>query len=402
MSMASDALRTLGGDLFLPALPSVLWLAVHWAFPRIRTTAGLVVLSAATTGLLYRERLPAWILVHAVVALLLHLLLRLPTADGVRWRRARWMMAGLATAFVVGRMAFFARWQGLVFASTFPGGVLDMLVFLKLFTAFWEVGAGKVRALPAGPLWGWLMMPWAGALLRLSEFLPQWPVLTSRSGPPPDPVLTRTRLFDWLGHLGLWAFLAVSGVLLEPLLAGTRIGKLAWTGFVTAPLGFYVIAHLTARTHQMLAAGAGLKIPDNYRRPIGKPNLSEFWANWNITYTNVFRDIFFYQRWGLKRANPYLNSVLLFALVGFWHSPAPYWLVWGLLHGFGFAAFLWWRQRNKPVPGTRPAVHSPSFRVIARAATYVFVCLCWLAPPQILRAAAWAFHLVVPAAGAGS
>jgi hypothetical protein len=238
-------------------------------------------------------------------------------------------------------------------------------------------------------------MPWAGALLRLSEFLPQWPAMTSGVRPAWDPVQWRNRALDWVGHVAFGIGVLTLDGLLKPALAGSRIWALAWSGFVVAPMGFYLFSHLTARTHQMLAAGVGLRIPDNYRFPIGRPNLSDFWANWNITYTNVFRDLFFYQRWGLKKANPYLNSVVLFTLVGFWHSQEPYWIIWGILHGVGFAGFLYWRHSLMGVLATRWNVRLPLGPVSSGLITYGFVCLGWLAPPQIIRFLGWAWTSVL-------
>lgn len=389
MMAVREALGTIWEGLLFPALPSVLWLGVYTLIPAIRTSAGLLALSGICTVWQFWTRLPAWLIVHGITAVLLLQLHQIPTAKGLRWRRACWCMAGLTAAFVVLRLHVFDRWTGLVFAATFPGRVLDMLVYLKLLTGFWEVGSGRIKVVPLDGLWGWFMMPWAGVLLRCSEFLPQWAALTAPTGSTLDRPLLRRRLADWCGHVGVWFLVLVLGRWLEPRLAGSKLASLMWSGFVSGPIGFYALSHLIARTHQILASGCGLRLPDNYRMPIGKPNLSEFWANWNITYTNVFRDLCFYNRWGLKRANPYLNSIILFALVGLWHAQDPYWLTWGLMHGLGFATFLYWKQRHPARAQPSPAGGLRWSRVVGAVATYAFVCLCWMLPPQILKAMHW-------------
>ncbi len=395
MSHLLDAVRLLGREFLQPTLPALVWLVVHRLVPAIRTPSGLVALSAATTALFYRERMIAWMGIHLVCALQLAALHRLPAAGGVRWRRSLWSLGVWTAVFLVVRMSYFDRWQGWIFASSFPGQVLDMLVYLKLVTAFWEVGAGRIRTLSSSALWAWLMMPWPGVLLRLSEFLPQWPALLSRTAQPADRARIRSRVLDWAGHLAVWGVFVVAGGLLAPMLESSNRARLLWSGFVTGPASFYLVAHLTARTGQILASGTGLALPDNFRLPFGRPNLSDFWANWNISYTNVFRDLLFFQRWGMKKPNPYLNSVLLFVLVGFWHSAMPFWIVWGLFHGLGFAGYLYWRHSLKGILAARWNLTLPLGPVSSGLLTYGFVCLGWLVPPQINRGIVWLWESVL-------
>lgn len=381
----SEVLKTLEESLIQPAVPALIWMTVFRMFPAIRNTRGIVVLSTITLALMFRERLPAWMIVHSLLTLLLFGLMRLPVKDGLRWNRTRWLLAGLTVIFLVGRSG---QWNGIggsVFASTFPGKILDMLVFLKLFSAIWEVGSGKIKNLETAPLLAWMMMPWGGILLRLSDFSRQWPALLSPSWKPVGARLFKFRLLDWSGHLAICLLLWMTEALLRGGPGLSRNAGILWNGFVAGPVGFYLIAHLQSRTHQMLAAACGIELPDNYNRPFGRTNISEFWTSWNITYTSVFRDFFFYNRWGLKRANPYLNSIILFTLVGVWHSANAYWVLWGLMHGLGFAAFLFWKQHLKASGDRIWPARLPAAPVLSSIATYGFVCLCWLLPPQIIQ-----------------
>ena len=68
--------------------------------------------------------------------------------------------------------------------------------------------------------------------------------------------------------------------------------------------------------------------------------------------TSAFRDMLFFNRWGLAHPNLYLNTVVVFLAVGLWHAVNPYWILWGLIHGLGFCAFILWRKWRGP--GAQP------------------------------------------------
>jgi D-alanyl-lipoteichoic acid acyltransferase DltB (MBOAT superfamily) len=141
---------------------------------------------------------------------------------------------------------------------------------------------------------------------------------------------------------------------------------LEWTGF-----------HTLMRA---LAATSGLALPRSFDRPFFRPNLSEYWAHWNITATSVFRDYLFYNRWGRRAANVYVNVMILFMCVALWHGATIYWVIFGLIQGTGFASFMWYRRR--PI-SARWRARAPRWTGVA--ATYVFVCLSWAIPALIVR-----------------
>ena len=90
---------------------------------------------------------------------------------------------------------------------------------------------------------------------------------------------------------------------------------------VTGPVGFYLTWAGFFHAMQVLAMPAGFALPDSFRWPFGRPNISEFWANWNMTAVLVcsVTDLFF-NRWGGRRHYPFLNVMILFSLVGLWHA----------------------------------------------------------------------------------
>ena len=114
--------------------------------------------------------------------------------------------------------------------------------------------------------------------------------------------------------------------------------------------------------------------------------MSAFWMNWNMTATFVFRDYLFYNRWGRGTYNIYVNTILLFTLVGLWHEANAYWILWGFLHGLLFCCFLLWRKYNQRL-GHDPLRGTPLSRTAGRALTYFCVCILWYLPSKILQKA---------------
>jgi alginate O-acetyltransferase complex protein AlgI len=92
----------------------------------------------------------------------------------------------------------------------------------------------------------------------------------------------------------------------------------------------------------------------------------------------------FYNRWGFHHYNPYLNTMVLFVLVGLWHAANAYWVLWGFLHGVFMCCFLIWRNYNKtfswlPFRGTTISLRA------ARTFTFLVVCSAWYLPSKILQ-----------------
>jgi D-alanyl-lipoteichoic acid acyltransferase DltB (MBOAT superfamily) len=258
---------------------------------------------------------------------------------------------------------------------------LDMVLSLRLVLFLWEFGAERFAETHLIEYVAWFSLPFtsAGPWLRYSAFqtLRPW-----ESSPPP---LTATWWKDSAaaGCMFVAAF-GMSRIAAWLESAGGGLGKLlVLYGF--APVGWYLGSAGFFGLMCTTGALGGWAIPINFNAPFVSRNLSEFWSRWNITATEAFRDMLFYNRWGLTSPNLYVNSLIVFLVVGLWHGANEYWILWGLLHGMGFCVFLGWRMwrgAERPLP-----------RGAGWALTYFFVCSCWAAPPQIMKlltnAAGW-------------
>ena len=290
-----------------------------------------------------------------------------------RWRNTVVCLCALAILFLV------ARHQGwdlkVVSLGSFgvPWFYLDMWMLLRFFVLFWEVGAGKQEAPALLSFLGWATNPLflVGPLLRCS----QWPKAL---------IPERARLRDprwWIKALGGLA-MATAG--LAVVSANSRNAGVvqrsvldkALIVFFFTPWGFYLTIAGAFRFIEALARLNGITIGPSFEKPFFQPNVAEFWARWNMTATSVFRECFFYNRWGRQTFNAYMNALVVFLAVGLWHGSNVYWISFGLLHGLYFGAYLWFRSHSagRVVPGQR---------ILSGAVTYVCVCLAWYIPSKV-------------------
>jgi D-alanyl-lipoteichoic acid acyltransferase DltB (MBOAT superfamily) len=300
----------------------------------------------------------------------------------VRWRWACLMLVLLIIIFTLGRALQFEHWM------TLPGPVpvvlysLDMWLVLRLITLFWEVGSGSVAAPPVVTFIVWTCLPLTlgGPILRYSQF----PL-----APCPDRSLWKSS--NWWIDVAAGAAKLVAGLGLTAAQAvmvtrwpSARLLKNVVIAFFTGPVGFYLTTAGYLDLMQALGKPSGTTLATSFNFPFGRENISQFWANWNMTATAVFRDYIFYNRWGVKTYNVYFNAIVLFLLVGLWHAANAYWILWGFLHGLLFCSFMAWRKLGDRFTHI-PLRHTTSARCAARIATYVAVCLCWYLPSKILQ-----------------
>jgi alginate O-acetyltransferase complex protein AlgI len=92
-----------------------------------------------------------------------------------------------------------------------------------------------------------------------------------------------------------------------------------------------------------MALGLGymfnVKLPINFNSPFKSLNLINFWQNWHITLTrfiNTYIYLALIKKWRIYNFNLLMIcSIVIFAIIGFWHGPSIMFLLFGLFHGFG-------------------------------------------------------------------
>lgn len=347
----------------------------------IRRTRYLCLLSFIGSVVYYWQAFAGFLVVSGIAYFVLRWLGSLAVPSR-RWRYVCVALVALIVVFTLGRV--FQLDQRMVLSRPVPLVLysLDMWLVLRLVTLFWEVGSGAV-AVPSFSsylLWICLPLTLAGPLLRYSQL--------------PTEFVTDRRIWKsaacWKEMLACAAKL-MAGLLLTaatPTLSTASRPAQVWTkaaiALIAGPLGFYFTHAGYYQLMEVLGRPCGFKLPMSFNYPIGRENISAFWANWNMTATNVFRDYLFYNRWGLRTYHMYFNVLLLFTLVGLWHAANAYWVLWGFLHGILFCGFLIWRKYGSRFPHI-PLRGTPVSRAAARLFTYLCVCSCWYLPSKILQ-----------------
>jgi hypothetical protein len=347
--------------------------AVALAFPALTKRWAAALGIAATAGI-YTWAFPGWLAVAAAVYALAAIIVRL--GPELRWRTSCGANLLLVAVFLGARRGGLdayarveigsAQWQLFVF---------DMFAVMRLVTFLWEAGSGKITPDPLTYV-TWIALPFTsgGPVLRYSEIQPQLERPAARRAPHATRAFW-LRLGSGFGRIALGLLL---GIAFEHVRADLSRWPRALVGMNVGPWAFYLVTSGYCVVMEQLAVTWGITLPGSFDKPFGRPDLSAFWATWNATATRVFRDYLFYNRWGFRRSNLYLNGVIVFVACGLWHEMNAYWLLWGLTHGIGFAVTLGWKRLVR----TRPSLTLP--RPVASALTYAFVIGAWVLPPRII------------------
>ena len=118
----------------------------------------------------------------------------------------------------------------------------------------------------------------------------------------------------------------------------------------------------------------GYELEKNFDLPYISANVSEFWKRWHISLSSWLQQYLYISLGGNRRgrAHTYLNLMLTMLLGGLWHGAGVNFIIWGGLHGAALCVHKAYAARRK----RRDA--GPAGRILSTAATFAFVCLCWV------------------------
>ncbi|HEY9101086.1 MBOAT family O-acyltransferase [Chitinimonas sp.] len=118
----------------------------------------------------------------------------------------------------------------------------------------------------------------------------------------------------------------------------------------------------------------GIRLMENFRAPLLKPNLAEFWRTWHISLSSFARDYVYLPTLGRWR-HPTWALLLTMLSIGLWHSGNAGWLLWGLHHGLGLVVLSRWQQWAQARPRLRQLRATTGWRIAGTLATWVYVSL---------------------------
>lgn len=197
------------------------------------------------------------------------------------------------------------------------------------------------------------------------------------------------RLFTGL----LKKFVAADGLALFALSAGnySQVSGGVWAWVMVYAYAFQIYFDFAGYTDLAVAVGRvlGVRLPDNFKSPYLKTNLTTFWNNWHITLTMWFRAYYFnpLTRWlRSKHSDVPAWGVLLItqlstmALIGLWHGVTWNYLIWGAWHGLGLFInnrFGDWAKPYWARLAEKPRLHA-ACSALATLITFNYVALGWV------------------------
>lgn len=168
-----------------------------------------------------------------------------------------------------------------------------------------------------------------------------------------------------------------------------QVHSTVWAWVLLYAYAFQIFFDFSGYTDIAIGIGElmGFRLPENFKAPYLKQNLTLFWNNWHMTLTQWFRSYFFNPltralRSGKKHiAIPViilLTQLSTMLLIGLWHGVALNFIAWGLWHGIGLFIHNRWSSWTKPKFSTLSLRWQKILNVGGVILTFNFVALGWV------------------------
>jgi D-alanyl-lipoteichoic acid acyltransferase DltB (MBOAT superfamily) len=131
----------------------------------------------------------------------------------------------------------------------------------------------------------------------------------------------------------------------------------------------------------------GIKLPENFRNPYLKPNLTQFWNSWHMSLTQWIRAYYFNPFTRTLRQKDvsmtmiiFLSQVTTMLIIGLWHGITVNFVIWGLWHGVGLFIHNRWgdfAKRRLVIPPERAGLQK-AMNIAGIVITFNYVALGWV------------------------
>ncbi len=203
------------------------------------------------------------------------------------------------------------------------------------------------------------------------------------------PQLQKTQVFDWdnvaagAGRilLGLFRKMVVAdrlAIFVDRVFG--HPGEYSTASWWIALCAFAMQVYFDFAGYSDIAIGSarlfGVRITENFRRPLMARSVADFWDRWHLTLTAWLRENIYYPLGGSRRGpgRTVFNIWVLFVLCGLWHGASWNFVLWGAYFAFfNMLYFLWrrWHPRAEGAPKDPPGAG----RLLGMATTYLMVAL---------------------------
>ena len=341
------------------------FLAVVWLLHAALPLRGRQILLLAASYLFYCWDTPVYgILIFASTLLDYLVGLGLARTENPRGRKA---LLGCSLVGNLGMLGFFkygdflgANLVGLGHLLGFEGHWAPMgfilpvgISFYTFQTLSYSIDVYK-RQLPAErSLWTFALYVCyfpqlvAGPIERAPHLLPQLrerhPVLLENLVAGAKRILT-----------GLFLKLVVAdrlGILVDSVFAapGTHSAAATWLALVAFGgqiyFDFASYASIAIGTSRMF----GIRLRENFHRPLVSASIADFWNRWHMTLTRWFHDYVFLPLGGFRKGGrrAILNATAVLVLCGLWHGARWNFVFWGVYHAVLLTGYYLWKFYRK-------------------------------------------------------
>ena len=187
----------------------------------------------------------------------------------------------------------------------------------------------------------------AGPIERAPHLLPQLceqhPVLLENLVAGAKRILT-----------GLFLKLVVAdrlGILVDAVFAApdTHSAGTTWLALVA----FAGQIYFDFASYASIAIGAsrlfGIRLRENFHRPLVSASIADFWNRWHMTLTRWFHDYVFLPLGGFRKGGrrAILNATTVLVLCGLWHGARWNFVFWGAYHALLLTGYYLWKFYRK-------------------------------------------------------
>ncbi|MGA2490251.1 MAG: MBOAT family O-acyltransferase [Anaerolineales bacterium] len=192
--------------------------------------------------------------------------------------------------------------------------------------------------------------------------------------------------------LGLFKKFAIADTLALVALNATNAVQARTTGWAWLLLyayAFQIYFDFSGYTDIAIGLGRllGIKLPENFKTPYLKPNLTQFWNNWHMTLMQWFRAYFFNPLTRALRSSQkkfsipiiiFITQVSTMVLIGLWHGVTWNFVLWGLWHGLGLFIQNRWSELTKARFIALPLGWQKFLNIVGILLTFHFVAIGWV------------------------
>ena len=125
----------------------------------------------------------------------------------------------------------------------------------------------------------------------------------------------------------------------------------------------------------------GFELLKNFNFPYFSRDIAEFWRRWHISLSSWFKDYLYYPLGG-SRGGKLLtirNTLIIFAVSGFWHGANWTFIAWGLYHGLLFLPLVLLDRNRQNIGTAAEGRLLPSFKeAFQMGLTFIMVTIGWI------------------------